>query len=78
MLRLAAIFASTGSFSSIYIIVDNNVSFRGVLAMQSASIFGERPTPGYRHSEEQSVEPRIVEALAEVATCGDDHTFLSV
>jgi hypothetical protein len=47
-----------------------------VQPVQSAGILGERSTPGYRHSQEQSIKPRIIEAFAEITAGRNKHTLL--
>ena len=60
------------------VIVDNHVTLRRVEAVEPSSILGERAAPRDRHGQEQSVEPRIIEALAEIAACRHEDPFLNV
>jgi hypothetical protein len=38
------------------------------MAMQATCVLNQSSLPGYRHREEESVEARVVEAFADVAT----------
>ena len=39
--------------------------------MEPASVLRERPAPGDWHRQEQGIEPRVIEALTEVAAGGN-------
>ena len=58
------------------VIVDPDLGLAGMEAMQPARVLHERALPGDRQREEQRVEARIVEALADVATGGQDQALL--
>lgn len=48
------------------VVVNDNVAFRRVQAMKTAGILREYSAPRNRHGQEQGVEPRIIETLAEI------------
>ncbi len=43
---------------------DPHVGLAGVLAVQAASVLLQRPLPGNRHGQDQRVQRRVIEALA--------------
>ena len=60
------------------VVVDDHLPLCGVDPMEAAGILRQRPSPRDRHGKEQRVEACIVEALAEVAPCRDDHALLPI
>jgi hypothetical protein len=54
--------------SRIHMVGDENVRLPGILSVKPSHILGQCPLPGDRHRQEQRIEPRIVEAFANVAS----------
>lgn len=44
-----------------------------VVAVKASCVLGHRPLPGDRHGEHEGVEPRVVEALADIATDSENN-----
>ena len=47
-------------------------------ALKAAGVLDEDAFPRDRHGEEEGVEPRVVEALSDVAAGGEDQALLAV
>ena len=73
--RLAAIFASIGSFPRHSRRSPRRVSPHE--AVQPAGVLGKNPAPGNRHRQKQGVEPRVIEAFAEITTRRHQHPFFA-
>jgi hypothetical protein len=56
---------------------NDNIAFRGVQAVQPAGILSKDSAPRNRHGQEQGIEPRVIEALTEIATRRHQHPFLA-
>src|ERR1019366_9301262 len=59
------------------IVVNDNIAFRGVQAVQPAGILSKDSAPRNRHGQDQGIEPRVIEALTEIATRRHQHPFLA-
>ena len=46
--------------------------------MKPPCVLNQRALPRYGHREKKSVKPRVVEALADVASCSEEKAFLMV
>ena len=60
------------------VVLADDVEFRGAQAVHAAGILGQGSAPRVRHCQKESVEPYVVEALAEIASGSDKHPFLII
>jgi len=59
------------------VVVDDHLGLALVIAVQATDVLCQCPLPGDRHRQKQSVETRIVEALAQVtAGCQNEPLFV--
>lgn len=49
-----------------------------MLSVQTADILGQSPFPGYRHRQEQRIEPRIVKPFANIPARRQYEAFLGL
>jgi hypothetical protein len=63
---------------AIHIVVDPDFSLARVQAVKPTGVLHESALPGDGHSQEQGIEPRVVESFADVAAGGEDESRLVV
>src|SRR5688572_1092317 len=63
---------------TIDVIVDTDARLSGMQSVQPAGVLHERALPGDWHGQEKGIEPRIVEALADITAGRDDEALLVV
>src|SRR5439155_22021562 len=61
----------------IRVVINPHFAFAFVEAMQSAHILSDRSPPRNRQREEQSIETRVVESLADESSRGQNHPAVS-
>ena len=62
----------------VHVVVDPHFRFFGTQAVQATCVLNEGSSPGNRKREEQGVETRVVEALADVSAGGEQEAFLAI
>jgi type IV secretory pathway VirD2 relaxase len=64
-------------FVLIDVVVDDDISFRGVQPVQPAGVLSQDSAPGDRHCQKQRVESRIIKPFAEIAARSHQDPFLT-
>jgi hypothetical protein len=75
-----ASFKHSGQYThvEISIIVYQHLSLPIMKPVKTPGVLRQRPPPGYREGQEQSIEPSIIKALTKIPTRGDEKPLLFV
>jgi hypothetical protein len=67
---------SEDRLSPIDVVEDDHLALRRVQTVEPACVLRQRAAPGDGHCQEQGIEARIVEALAQISSSGEQYAFL--
>ena len=62
----------------VHIVVDPHLGLRRMQSMQPTCVLHDGAPPRDRHGQEQGVQSRVVEALADVPPCGENQKLLTI